>query len=45
MKAATGAEPPVPPQVTALRKKSERVQHLPADLEAVKAVVREVMGV
>ena len=45
VKAATGADPAIPSQVTVLRKKAERIQHLPADLEAVKAVVREVMGV
>ena len=45
VKAATGVEPAVPLQVLALRRKRERIQRLPADLEAVKSVVREVMGV
>ena len=45
VKAATGTEPPLPPQVLALRKKRERIRRLPNDLEAVKSVVREVMGV
>ena len=45
VKAATGAEPPIPPQVLALRKKRERIQRVPNDLQAVKSVVREVMGV
>ena len=45
VKAVTGAEPAPPPQVLALRKKRERIQRLPNDLEAVKSVVREVMGV
>jgi threonine synthase len=45
VKAATGAEPALPPQVLALRKKRERIQRLPNDVEAVKSVVREVMGV
>ena len=45
VKAATGVEPVLPPQVLALRKKPERFERLPADVEAVKAVVREVMGV
>jgi threonine synthase len=44
VKAATGVEPVLPPQVLALQKKSERFERLPADLEAVKSVVREVMG-
>jgi threonine synthase len=45
VKAATGVEPVLPPQVLAIRKKPERFERLPADVEAVKAVVREVMGV
>ncbi len=45
VRAATGTEPPTPHQVLALRSKGERIQHLPADLEAVKSVVRDVMGV
>ena len=45
VKAATGAEPELPPSVLALKNKRERIQHLPNSLEAVKSVVREVMGV
>jgi threonine synthase len=45
VKAATGVEPALPLQVEALRKKRERIQRLPNDVEAVKAVVREVMEV
>ena len=45
VKAATGTEPPLPPQVLALHKKRERIRRLPNDLEAVKSVVREGMGV
>ncbi len=45
VKAATGVEPVIPPQVAALRSKPERIQRLPNSLEAVKSVVREVMGV
>jgi threonine synthase len=45
VKAATGVEPVLPAQVLALRKKPERFERLPADVEAVKGVVREVMGV
>ena len=45
VRAATGVEPALPPQVLALKSKRERIQRLPADLEAVKSVVREVMGV
>ena len=45
VKAATGVEPALPPQVLTLRKKRERIQRLPNDLEAVKSVVRDVMGV
>ncbi|HEX4098191.1 MAG TPA: threonine synthase, partial [Caulobacteraceae bacterium] len=44
VKAATGADPVLPPQVLALKGKHERIQRLPADAEAVKSVVREVMG-
>ncbi len=44
VRAATGAEPETPLQVLALRKKPERFERLPADAEAVKSVVREVMG-
>ena len=44
VKAATGVEAAVPPQVLALRQKRERIQRLPADVEAVKSIVREVMG-
>jgi threonine synthase len=43
--AATGVEPAPPPQVLALKNKRERIRRLPADLGAVKSVVREVMGV
>jgi threonine synthase len=42
--AATGVEPPAPPQVGALHARPERVQRLAADAEAVKAVVREMTG-
>jgi len=45
VKAATGVDPVLPPQVLALKNKRERIQRLPADLDAVKSVVREVMGV
>ncbi len=41
---ATGVEVETPPQVQALLARSERIQRLPADVEAVKAVVREVMA-
>ena len=43
--AATGVAPGLPPQVLALKNKRERIQRLPANVEAVKSVVREVMGV
>ena len=42
--AATGVEVELPPQVVALKTRPERIQRLPADAEAVKSVVREVMG-
>ena len=44
VKAATGVEPPAPPQARALQGLAERVQRLPADADQVKAVVREVMA-
>ncbi|HLI67121.1 MAG TPA: threonine synthase [Caulobacteraceae bacterium] len=40
VKAAAGAAPPRPRSVEALAKKAERIDKLPADLEAVKAYVR-----
>lgn len=43
--AATGVEPIAPPQVKSLMRKAERFERLPNDVEAVKSVVREVMGV
>ena len=42
--AATGVEPAVPPLVRAMDGREERITRLPADTEAVKAIVREVMG-
>jgi len=43
--AASGVEPAVTPQVRALEGKAERIRRLPAEVEAVKAVVREAMGI
>ena len=43
--AATGVTPIPPPQVEALQRRKERFERLPADVEAVKAIVRDVMGV
>lgn len=45
VKAATGVEPHPPPGVRALSGRAERFERVAADVEAVKAVVREVMGV
>jgi threonine synthase len=41
---ATGVEVETPPQVLALQSKPDRFERLPADADAVKAVVREVMA-
>jgi threonine synthase len=41
---ACGVAPALTPQVRALEGKPERILRLPADTEAVKAVVREAMG-
>ena len=43
--AATGVTPIAPPQVEALQRRKERFERLPADVEAVKTIVRDVMGV
>jgi threonine synthase len=40
VEAATGVAPPVPAAVAALAERPERIDHLPADAEAVKAYVR-----
>ena len=42
--AATGVEPTAPPQVEVVQRRKERFERLPADVEAVKAIVRDVMG-
>ena len=42
--AATGVEPPLPPLVRALNGRAERFEHVAADVDAVKAVVHDVMG-
>ena len=42
--AATGVDITPPPQVLALKGKPERIRRLPADLDAVKRVVSEVMA-
>ena len=44
VKAATGEDVAVPPQARALQGRPERFERLPADLGAVKEVVRDVMG-
>ncbi len=44
VRAATGVEAPPPPQVRALERRTERFERLPPDVEAVKAIVRDVMG-
>ena len=45
VQAATGVTPIAPPQVEALQRRKERFERLPADVEAVKTIVRDVMGV
>jgi threonine synthase len=40
----TGLQPVVPPLVSAMDRRPERIQRLPNDVEAVKAIVREAMG-
>ena len=42
--AATGVEPPPPPLVRALNGRAERFERIAADVDAVKAVVHDVMG-
>ncbi len=44
VKAATGEDVPAPPQARSLAGRTERFERLPADLGAVKDVVRDVMG-
>ncbi len=42
--AATGVSPVIPPQVEALEHRQERFERMPAQINRVKAVVRDVMG-
>ena len=42
--AATGVEPPLPPRVRTLNARTERFERIAADVDAVKAVVHDVMG-
>ena len=42
--AATGVEPLQPPLVRALNGRAERFERIAADVDAVKAVVHDVMG-
>jgi threonine synthase len=41
VQAAAGVAPPLPPSARGLAAKAERIDHLPADLEAVKRYIRD----
>jgi threonine synthase len=45
VRAAAGVAPPMPAAARGLAKRKERIDRLPADIEAVKAYIRDFAGV